>query len=141
MSELSYFPVLIMRPMYETGMHLQMSEQSRRHYGGGKHAEFEDDVMGIVDEKYGPGSQDTPSEWNVADIVHALEDNIDFWTRWNHVDHLCGTHRDLSKFCWSLKSKCLARQLEQQGGGGVGGRGKERGRSRGRGREGDRESE
>jgi len=104
-----------MHPMYETGMHLQMSEQSRRHYGGGKHAEFEDDVMGIVDEKYGPGSQDTPSEWIVADIVHDLEDNIDFWTRWNHVDHLCATHRDLKNFCSTLKRKGLVRQLEQQG--------------------------
>jgi hypothetical protein len=42
---------------------MQISEHSRRYYGGTKHAEFQDDVMTIVHERY--GSQDTPSEWNL----------------------------------------------------------------------------
>jgi len=50
---------------------MKISEHSRRYYGGTKHEEFQDDVMTIVHERY--GSQDTPSEWNLKDMVSDLE--------------------------------------------------------------------
>jgi hypothetical protein len=42
--------------------------------------------MTIVYERY--GSQDTPTEWIVKDIVSDLKVHGDFWKRWNDVDHL-----------------------------------------------------
>jgi hypothetical protein len=106
-------------------MHLQLSEQSRLYYGGGKHAEFVDDVMMLVHEKY--GSEAPPSEWIIKDMVRVLETNVDFWKRWNHVDHLCATHADLKNLCFTLKTQVSARHLQHQGGGGEGGGGKGRG--------------
>ena len=93
--------VLVMCWMYEPGLHLQVSQRSRRHYSGGSHAEFVDDLMLTVAEKYGALSD--PSTWILKDIVRCLEAKVDFWTRWNHVDHLCSTHVDLYNFCNNYK--------------------------------------
>jgi hypothetical protein len=82
--------------MYETGMHPQISEHSRRYYSGGKHEEFQDDVMTIVHDRY--GSQDTPTTWIVKDITSDLKAHGVFWKRWNAVDHLFTTHADLSQY-------------------------------------------
>ena len=83
---------------------MKLSDGSRRYYSGSKNAEFVDDFMLMVGEKYGPLSD--PSTWIVNDIVLGLETKGDFWTRWNHIDHLCTTRRDLTEFCKYNKKVC-----------------------------------
>ena len=88
---------------FTTGLHLKPSENSLQEYSGSKNSGFVKDVESVVEKLY--GQKATKTQWVVKDITAELCADAAFWERWNHLDHMCATKKQLNQCIHRLKVK------------------------------------